>query len=171
VHTLPSFPVIRLLKALATPAKQALGPKRAFGDDITNSSKMEQKGSRTPMQHVPFTPRQSSAGNFPTDFVISCGTAFHECCPGLSSFPKSVSKVSASASKAAPSQVADIEHATRGAQPEACFDPHITKAVAFIAAASCTPNELLSQGRPSSSIQGNQPQASQNPDFQIMIFA
>ena len=79
VHALPSFPVIRLLKALATPAKQALGPKRAFGDDITNSSKMEQKGSRTPMQHVSFTPRQSSAGDVPTDVVISCETAFHEC--------------------------------------------------------------------------------------------
>ena len=64
-------------------------------------------------------------------------------CPALSSFPKSVSKISASASKAAPSQVADIEHATRGAQPEACFDPLVTKAVAFIAASSCTPNELL----------------------------
>jgi hypothetical protein len=90
-------------------------------------------------------------------------------CLGLSSFPKSVSKVSASASKAAPSQVADIEHATRGAQPEACFDPHVTKAVAFIAASSCTPNELLAQCRPSSSIQGNPPQASRNPDIEIII--
>jgi hypothetical protein len=86
-------------------------------------------------------------------------------CPALSSFPKSVSKISASASKAAPSQVADIEHATRGAQPEACFDPLVTKAVAFIAASSCTPNELLAHCRPSSSVQGNQQQASQNTDW------
>ena len=52
-----------LFKAMATPAKQTLGPKRAFGDDITNSSKKDLKGLRTPMQQASFTPRQSSAGD------------------------------------------------------------------------------------------------------------
>jgi hypothetical protein len=49
---------------MATPAKQTFGPKRAFGDDITNSSKNDLKGTRTPMQQASFTPRQSSAGDY-----------------------------------------------------------------------------------------------------------
>jgi hypothetical protein len=57
------FDILLLFQAMATPAKQTFGPKRAFGDDITNSSKKDLKGTRTPMQQTSFTPRQSSAGD------------------------------------------------------------------------------------------------------------
>ena len=155
-----------LFKALATPAKQTLGPKRAFGDDITNSSKKDLKGAGTPMHHVSFTPRQSSAG-LPLS-ILFCNFISRMSCSGMSSFPKSVSKTSVSASKAAPSQVPDIDHATRGAHPEPCFDPCITKAVALVAASSCAPNNLLAQCRPSTSVLGDQPHASRSFSVAIM---
>ena len=73
---------------------------------------------------------------------------------GMASFPKSVSKTAVSSSKAPQSQVPDVEPATRCAEPEPCFDPAITKAVAIVAASSCTPHNLLSQCFPSSSVAG-----------------
>jgi hypothetical protein len=76
------------------------------------------------------------------------------CFAGLSSFPKSLSKAAASSSKATPAEIADVEHATRRAQPEACFDAAVTKAVSLLAASTCTPSDVLSQCIPSTCVQG-----------------